>query len=212
MLPTVEASTVLFSARGVCRSYNGTSGSLWTCHDGTRSPCWKTCRLSHRRTRRALSTVGVGAQTLPNELDQATSQTSRSPPEREYLKISDNDLADRWETVEPTPSQLRYADLFFQAQPPKFMWSAAKFRTIDFADAPEVAFLGRSNVGKSSLLNAILGRKICHTSSKPGRTKTMNAISVNGGKLAVLDMPGYGKGSRAEWGKEILKYLSERRA
>ncbi len=75
-----------------------------------------------------------------------------------------------------------------------------------------MAFLGRSNVGKSTLLNALLGRRICHTSSRPGRTRTMNAISVHGGRLHVLDMPGYGHGSRREWGREIMKYLAGREA
>ncbi|KAI9867790.1 MAG: hypothetical protein M1813_007612 [Trichoglossum hirsutum] len=77
--------------------------------------------------------------------------------------------------------------------------------------APEVAFLGRSNVGKSSLLNALLGARICNTSSKPGRTRSMNAFAVHQGRLVVLDMPGYGKGSHEEWGTEILKYLTSRK-
>lgn len=88
---------------------------------------------------------------------------------------------------------------------------------MDFGDSPEVCFLGRSNVGKSSLLNTLLTRKISHTSSKPGRTKLMNAFAVGGAedngknRLVVLDMPGYGKGGRAEWGTEVLKYLGKRR-
>jgi len=66
-------------------------------------------------------------------------------------------------------------------------------------------------------MNALLGKKIAHTSSKPGRTKLMNAFGVGGqdefGKhrMIVLDMPGYGKGGRAEWGKEIMKYLEKRK-
>ena len=98
------------------------------------------------------------------------------------------------------------------------MFSATNFRTIEILKIPEVAFLGRSNVGKSSLLNALMGKKICHTSSKPGRTRSMNFFAVGGedgygnlGRLAVLDMPGYGKGSREEWGREIMKYLLGRK-
>jgi GTP-binding protein len=100
--------------------------------------------------------------------------------------------------------------------PPTFLWSAEKFKTMDFGNSPEVCFLGRSNVGKSSLLNALLCKRIAHTSSKPGRTKLMNAFAVGNledptRRLVVLDMPGYGKGGRAEWGTQIMKYLEKRK-
>ena len=123
-----------------------------------------------------------------------------------------------WDTAPPTPAQLQRSEKFFRAAPPKLIFSATNFRTIEILRIPEVAFLGRSNVGKSSLLNALMGKKICHTSSKPGRTKSMNFFAVGGedghgnpGRLAVLDMPGYGKGSREEWGTEIMKYLVGRK-
>jgi len=142
-------------------------------------------------------------------------------PPKPRLHLPDNALAYSWDTLPPTAPQLTYADSFFLAHAPKLLWSAAKFRTITFgssAPVPEVAFLGRSNVGKSSLLNAVLQRKISHTSGKPGRTRTMNAFGVGGedgrgneARVVVLDMPGYGKGSREEWGREILKYLVGRR-
>ncbi len=123
-----------------------------------------------------------------------------------------------WDTAPPTPAQLQRSEKFFRAAPPKLMFSATNFRTIEILKIPEVAFLGRSNVGKSSLLNALMGKNICHTSSKPGRTRSMNFFAVGGedgygnpGRLAVLDMPGYGKGSREEWGTEIMKYLVGRK-
>jgi len=127
-------------------------------------------------------------------------------------------FGDYWETSPPSSSQLRDAERFFDRAPPELLYSTTDFRTIKISAVPEVAFLGRSNVGKSSLLNRVMGRKICYTSRKPGRTRTMNFFAVGGedgvgnpGKLVVLDMPGYGKGSRAEWGKEIMKYLVGRR-
>lgn len=192
----------------------------------------------------------------------------------------------------PNPAQLHYSTRFFTTTTPTFLHSSANFRTLPRSNVPEVAFLGRSNVGKSSLLNALVERsgvKIANVSGKPGRTRTMNAFGVGGvrkvggrrvyeapvmkkqkgvvsdggrsgrnerddleedeemqmqerqpaheyragklgrrerpeeererdferwvgrGGLVVLDMPGYGKASREEWGKEILKYLVGRK-
>ena len=91
-------------------------------------------------------------------------------------------------------------------------------------NAPEVAFLGRSNVGKSSLINALLGSKQAHTSSTPGRTRAINFFALYEGSgeklksrpsLIFADLPGYGyakisKAISAEWPKFIEPYLSER--
>ena len=115
-------------------------------------------------------------------------------------------------------TQLAQAERFFLAHDPVLLFSAEKFRTVDFTSVPEVAFFGRSNVGKSSLLNAIMGKPICFVSKVPGRTRTMNAFAVGGedpmgnkGRVTVFDMPGYGQASHEEWGKEIMKYLVGRR-
>lgn len=91
---------------------------------------------------------------------------------------------------------------------------------------PEVAFLGRSNVGKSSLINALLGTKEARVSSTPGRTRAINFFALHevaGGKQKALpsiifaDLPGYGyakisKSISAEWPKFIEPYLGEREA
>lgn len=125
-----------------------------------------------------------------------------------------------WDTHAPSPSQLRYAERFFTQHAPHLVYSTHKFRTVQLSPLPEVAFLGRSNVGKSSLLNALFGRKekLAYTSSKPGKTKVMSFFAVGGpdergqkGRAMVLDMPGYGKASREEWGTEIMKYLVGRK-
>ena len=82
-------------------------------------------------------------------------------------------------------------------------------------DLPEVAFVGRSNVGKSSLINALLGRKLlARTSQHPGKTRTINFYDIEG-KLVFVDLPGYGyaKVSREQsqsWGPMIEAYLRHR--
>jgi GTP-binding protein len=81
---------------------------------------------------------------------------------------------------------------------------------------PEIAFLGRSNVGKSSLINAITAKKgLAFTSNTPGRTQSINFYRIDG-KLYFVDLPGYGYArvplaSKGEWAKLIEHYLQERK-
>lgn len=79
---------------------------------------------------------------------------------------------------------------------------------------PEVAFLGRSNVGKSTLLNTLIGQKLAFTSSTPGRTQSVNFFRVEE-KLLFVDLPGYGyakapKSVSRGWQKVIDEYLQSR--
>lgn len=80
------------------------------------------------------------------------------------------------------------------------------------APLPQVAFAGRSNVGKSSLINTLVNRKsLARTSSQPGKTQTINFYNVNK-ELYFVDLPGYGyakasKRSQEEWGRLIERYL-----
>ena len=103
----------------------------------------------------------------------------------------------------------------------KFLTSAADPKFFPAEGPPEFAFLGRSNVGKSSLINSLLGQKLAHVSSTPGRTRTINFIGIYAKpsqpapELLLVDLPGYGyaKISReisAEWPKFIEPYLKER--
>lgn len=77
---------------------------------------------------------------------------------------------------------------------------------------PEVAFAGKSNVGKSSLINALMNRKsLARTSSQPGKTQTINFYNINGA-IYFVDLPGYGYAKanervKAQWGKMIENYL-----
>jgi GTP-binding protein len=81
---------------------------------------------------------------------------------------------------------------------------------------PEIAFLGRSNVGKSSLINSLLQRKgLARTSNTPGRTQSINFFLINE-QFYFVDLPGYGyakvsKTMRGDWGKMAEEYLAERR-
>lgn len=79
-------------------------------------------------------------------------------------------------------------------------------------DKPEIAFAGKSNVGKSSLINSLINRKaLARTSSQPGKTQTINYYNIND-TLYFVDLPGYGYAKTAEtirekWGKMVERYL-----
>jgi GTP-binding protein len=78
------------------------------------------------------------------------------------------------------------------AGPCDFMAGAASFESLIPISLPEIAFAGRSNVGKSSLVNALTGRRtLARTSSSPGHTRQINFFDL-GGKLGLVDLPGYG--------------------
>src|SRR5580698_8066781 len=104
---------------------------------------------------------------------------------------------------------------------PKFLISALSPAQFPEPSVPEIAFLGRSNVGKSSLLNALLGSKQAKVSSIPGRTRSINFFSITDTpqrqqpQMYFADLPGYGyakisKSISAEWPKFIEPYLAER--
>ena len=97
----------------------------------------------------------------------------------------------------------------------EFIKSAVKPMDFPPAELPEVAFVGRSNVGKSSLINVLAGRKaLVRTSSTPGRTQLINFFDING-ILTLVDLPGYGYAKappelRKQWGPMIETYLAKR--
>jgi GTP-binding protein len=97
-------------------------------------------------------------------------------------------------------------------QTAEYVHSAHSARELLQDERPEVAFVGRSNVGKSSLLNALLGRKgLAKTSSTPGRTQTINYFLVND-SIWFVDLPGYGyaktsKERRGAWARTVEQYF-----
>ncbi len=98
----------------------------------------------------------------------------------------------------------------------EFVKSAVKPSQYPPADLPEVAFAGRSNVGKSSLINTIINReRLVKTSSTPGRTRLINFFKINSAFLFV-DLPGYGyakvpQAVKKQWGPMVETYLSTRK-
>lgn len=105
---------------------------------------------------------------------------------------------------------------FSAAGTTEFIISAARPEQFPPEGLPEVAFLGRSNVGKSSLLNRLTGKKLAFTSSTPGRTQGLNFYRVNS-TIQFVDLPGYGyarvpRETQAAWKDLIERYLSGRGA
>ena len=170
----------------------------------------------------------------PKSKSKATPETPPTGP---------HDYNWHYETAAPTPANRTHANTFFDRHGKRatLLRSIAQFRLTPETDVPEVAFVGRSNVGKSSLLNAVMGcdtkKLLARTSSTPGFTKTMNLYGIapdpgvrvsssslhhSGDRalekivgargLVIVDMPGYGAGSLAQWGAEIMKYLRGRKA
>ena len=96
----------------------------------------------------------------------------------------------------------------------KFIAGAATKTALPQTQLPEIAFIGKSNVGKSSLINALLNRKaLARVSHTPGRTKQINFFDL-AGKLLLVDLPGYGYAKvshkeQKQWEKLILHYLDE---
>src|SRR5438045_6248567 len=96
-----------------------------------------------------------------------------------------------------------------------YLISSPDFKQCPKADRPEYAFIGRSNVGKSSLINMLTGRtSLAKTSVKPGKTQLINHFMIND-QWYLVDLPGYGwakvsRDSREKWDVMIREYLKER--
>ena len=102
-----------------------------------------------------------------------------------------------------------------QIKSTEFVTSVGRLDQIPSSGLPEIAFAGRSNVGKSSLLNRLLNRKnLAKTSNTPGKTRTLNYYVVNS-KLHLVDLPGYGyakrrHSEREQWAKLVNGFLQDR--
>lgn len=118
--------------------------------------------------------------------------------------------------AQPEPdSQLVQRGNWLFAQPCDFMLSVAQLQQLPATDLPEVAFVGRSNVGKSTLINALTGRSgLAKTSNTPGRTQQLNFFNL-GKQVIIVDLPGYGyakvpKEMVDKWVRLLKRYLAGR--
>lgn len=115
-----------------------------------------------------------------------------------------------------TPEALKAAERLFRGEC-RFVAGAKKPADLPEEGLPEVAFAGRSNVGKSSLINALTGRKaLARTSNTPGRTQQINFFELAGG-LRLVDLPGYGFAAASKdkidsWTGLIRTYLKHRQS
>ncbi len=117
-------------------------------------------------------------------------------------------------TPEEHAAWLEAGRLLFAAEC-KFFFASQRLDQLPPPAGPEVAFAGRSNVGKSSLINALTGRKtLARTSAQPGRTRQLNFFDL-GGRLTLVDMPGYGyaranRDVKEDWQGLMFDYLRGR--
>lgn len=117
--------------------------------------------------------------------------------------------------AEPYSAELLERGKELLKAPITFMLGVADLSQLPLTDLPEIALAGRSNVGKSSLINAITGQKgLAKTSNTPGRTQQLNYFNADG-KFLMVDMPGYGYAQAPEklvkqWQKMIFAYLQGR--
>ncbi len=114
----------------------------------------------------------------------------------------------------PGVEQIEAGRLLFAAEC-RFFYAAQRLDQLPEPGLPEVAFAGRSNVGKSTLVNALTGRKsLARASNTPGRTRQLNFFDL-GGRLTLVDMPGYGyaqaaKEIKEDWQGLMFEYLRGR--
>ena len=113
-----------------------------------------------------------------------------------------------------TDQDLEAGRLLF-ARPFTFIKGAVRIADLPEPDRLEIAFAGRSNVGKSSLINALAGAGLARTSNTPGRTQELNIFESDNAPLRIVDMPGYGFAKAPEakvkqWTRLIHQYLTGR--
>ncbi|CCI49018.1 unnamed protein product [Albugo candida] len=169
------------------------------------------------------------ASSLANKFQFIRFRTTNIPPKRLGKKAKRlQNLSVHWliDDIDTPPSlsasEIDYVNRLFQANS-RLIVSTSDPNDLPEWNIPEVAFAGRSNCGKSSLINAMLGQQgLVRTSKTPGRTQLLNFFSVGGKKgslptMSVVDMPGYGfakppKAVVDAWDKLVGGYIENRQA
>tara|TARA_B100000579_G_scaffold120082_1_gene96646 strand:+ start:1846 stop:2571 length:726 start_codon:yes stop_codon:yes gene_type:complete len=134
-------------------------------------------------------------------------------PIKQGTKIIENDISSL--LFQPSKTEINLGKKFFSREV-TFICGMQNLESLPSESIPEIAFAGRSNVGKSSLINSITNRKnIARISQNPGRTQQINFFDVGTDNLRLVDLPGFGyakssKKSIREWTKLIYSYLSTR--
>ena len=134
-----------------------------------------------------------------------------APPGRGLRDLAGGDV---YPARQIDPDEEEAGRLLF-ARECRFVAGAANPGALPSETLPEIAFIGRSNVGKSSLINALCGRRmLARTSRTPGRTQQINFFDL-GGRLMLADLPGYGfaaasKGAVKAWTALVEHYLTSR--
>jgi GTP-binding protein len=136
--------------------------------------------------------------------DHAQHQAWRRPGRRAFgasgAQLSESFTATR-RSADEQAAAIEAGRLLF-ARECRFFYAAQRLDQLPEPERPEIAFAGRSNVGKSTLVNALTGRRaLARASSQPGRTKQLNFFDL-GGRLTLVDMPGYGYAQAARAVKE----------
>ncbi|MFN3455931.1 MAG: ribosome biogenesis GTP-binding protein YihA/YsxC, partial [Pseudobdellovibrio sp.] len=131
-------------------------------------------------------------------------------------RLNHNKKAKGQKSSKARPEQRKSEKVGKKPQKNKVIFIKSGFLPKDYPEhnKKEVAFVGRSNAGKSSLINALAGEKIAHVSQTPGKTRLLNFFSY-GESYVLVDMPGYGFAARSgseveEWQKVIETYLARR--
>jgi ribosome biogenesis GTP-binding protein YsxC/EngB len=169
-------------------------------------------------------------QKSPRQLSSADDEVRQRSSHEESARSHKGDGNPSKSDADTNAANLKHASKFFQLAPAKLLYSTGSLDHNRYRNShvPEICIIGKSNAGKSTLINRLCGQHIARESAKPGYTRMMNVYSIGPpmdlppstelasdeerptGSIMLVDTPGYGYASKAEWGSIILRYLETR--